>query len=423
MPAGFSVRTFVLRCLWVVGAVVACSGWPGEAYAYSFLRLADFTGGADGAAPLAGVILDETGTVYGTTSAGAKDFGTVYAIAPGKPLETLYTFCSRPSCSDGSSPHAGLIMDQSGNLYGTTNAGGGHNGGAVFELTRGGVERVLYGFCARIINAYCGDGSFPVAGLIIDKAGNLYGTTTLGGANDVGVVFELSFDPGTGLWDETVLYNFCPKGTPSGCADGQTPLAGLTMDAVGNLFGTTEFGGADGEGVVFEVQPRLGSEKVLYSFCSQPGCADGSEPNAGVIIDQAGHLYGTARYGGNSLYCGNGGGVVFEVEPLRHSEKVRYAFCSNAEPPSDGDGSYPEAGLIIDAKGDLYGTTNTGGITGQGVVFRLAGRQESVLASFCSHAGCPEFPLAGVTMDKAGNLYGTTEQSIGGDGTVYELKK
>ena len=392
MRTRLSASTFFLRRVLVLVALATCLGFVARATAYSLLRLGDFNGGADGATPLAGVIMDNAGNLYGTTSAGAKDYGTIFKIPPRQVLDTLYTFCSKSSCSDGANPHAGLIMDQSGNLYGTTNGGGAHDGGTVFEFTSGGVEQVLYSFCTTIVGEYCGDGAFPVAGVIRDKAGNLYGTTTLGGTNDVGVVFKLSFDAGTGNWTENVLYSFCPTGTASGCPDGKTPLAGVVMDAAGNLYGTTQFGGAHGQGTVFKVRPSLKSESVVYSFCSQENCGDGSEPNAGLIVDQTGHLYGTTEYGGNLLHCGNGGGVVFEARPSAGTEKVLHAFCSRTTPPSDGDGSYPKAGLFVDATGDLYGTTTTGGASGQGVVFRLIGRTESVLCSFCSHNGCPGIP-------------------------------
>jgi uncharacterized repeat protein (TIGR03803 family) len=410
-------RTFSLRCLFGLAAFAAVGGLPGEALPYSFLRLAAFTGRADGAFPLAGVILDNNGNLYGTTSAGGKGSGTVFKIAPGKPLKTVYTFCSRTGCTDGSGPHAGLIIDKSGNLYGTTNAGGGHGGGAVFEVTAAGVERVLYGFCAKIVVAFCADGDLPVAGLVMDKASNLYGTTPAGGANGDGVVFELSFNPGKGIWVETVLHSFCSK---SGCADGSTPLGGLVMDTAGNLYGTTQLGGAHGAGVVFEVKPSLGSESVLYSFCAQKTCIDGQEPFAGLIMDKTGNLYGTTKFGGNLHHSGFGGGVVFEVVPSRRTEKVLYAFCSRN---GCADGLAPEASLLMDVTGNLYGTTTTGGTTGQGVLFRVAAPTESVLYNFCSHAGCGEFPVAGVVMDRTGNLYGTTGQGGNGFGTVFELKR
>jgi uncharacterized repeat protein (TIGR03803 family) len=295
----------------------------------------------------------------------------------------------------------------------------------VFEITHAGIERVLYSFCPNIIGSVCTDGARPVAGVIMDKAGNLYGTTPQGGAKGAGVVFELSFDPAKGRWVETVLYSFCPNGIPSGCADGSTPLGGLVMDTVGNLYGTTELGGAHRAGVVFEVRPSHGHglATTLYSFCAQRTCADGQEPSAGLILDNTGNLYGTTKFGGNAQHAAIGGGVVFAVAPSRRTEQVLHAFCSSTVPVNCADGLAPPAGLLIDASGNLYGTASTGGRSGQGVVFRVAGRTESVLYSFCLRTGCAKLPVAGVAMDTAGNFYGTTPDGGNGFGTVFELQR
>jgi uncharacterized repeat protein (TIGR03803 family) len=172
-------------------------------------------------------------------------------------------------------------------------------------LAPDGTETVLYSFCSQ---SSCADGSYPEAGLIMDGAGNLYGTTNSGGTSGTGVVFKLAPD-GT----ETVLYNFCSQ---SNCADGSYPSAGLIMDGAGNLYGTTNGGGTSGTGVVAGVVFKLapdGTEIVLYSFCSQSSCADGSYPEAGLIMDGAGNLYGTTLSGGST--SGTGQGVVFMVTP------------------------------------------------------------------------------------------------------------
>jgi uncharacterized repeat protein (TIGR03803 family) len=195
-------------------------------------------------------------------------------------------------------PSAELIMDAAANLYGTTYHGGTSGGGVVFKLAPDGTETVLYSFCSQF---NCADGDHPSAGLIMDGAGNLYGTTYYGGTSGGGVVFKLAPD-GT----ETVLYSFCSQ---SNCADGSDPEAGLIMDGAGNLYGTTSDGGGTFGGVVFKLAPD-GTETVLYSFCSQSGCADGSYPEAGLIMDGAGNLYGTTLGGGTS-----GTGVVFMVTP------------------------------------------------------------------------------------------------------------
>jgi uncharacterized repeat protein (TIGR03803 family) len=233
---------------------------------------------------------------------GASDNGVLFKLSPSGTETVLYSFCSKPSCSDGANPQAGLIADSSGNLYGTTEGGGASSeAGVVFKLSPSGTETVLYSFCSK---PSCSDGAFPVAGLIADRAGNLYGTTSGGGAilpgsSGGGVVFKLS-PRGT----ETVLYSFCSK--PS-CSDGANPDAGLIADRSGNLYGTTSGGGASSLGVVFKLSPSR-TETVLYSFCSKPSCSDGRDPEAGLIADSSGNLYGTTAAGGASS-----DGVVFEL--------------------------------------------------------------------------------------------------------------
>ncbi|HLY06326.1 MAG TPA: choice-of-anchor tandem repeat GloVer-containing protein [Rhizomicrobium sp.] len=404
-------RSLGLACAAAVAAIVLPIS---HGLADSLTTLASFSDGTDGAMPLAPLAADSHGHLYGTTSQGANGAGTLFEVTPGKKLKTLYAFCSQTGCKDEASPHAGLILDSQGNLYGTTYGGGANSSGTVFEATPKGVETVLYSFCSVVKNGHCGDGSAPLGGVTMDSAGNLYGTTASGGDNDFGAVFEVAFNGKKGTWTEKTLYSFCPE---SGCADGQAPAAGVIMDKAGNLYGTTQLGGAFGQGAVFEINARHKKETVLYSFCAQSGCADGAEPYAGVIMDKSGNLYGTTKYGGNPN-CGNGGGTVFELGN-KSQESVLYAFCSVE---ADADGSYPEAGLVADKKGNLYGTTTTGGSSSQGVVFELAGTTETVLYSFCSTTGCPEFPTAGVIMNKAGDLFGTTSSGgTDGYGTVFEL--
>jgi uncharacterized repeat protein (TIGR03803 family) len=221
-------------------------------------------------------------------------------------------------------------------------------------------EKVLYSFCT---SKHCPDGAGSVAGLIFDANGNLYGTTQLGGtgsgckASGCGAVFELI--PDNGKWTEKVLYSFCRT---SGCSDGWFPRAGLIFDSAGNLYGTTFYGGTNGEqcyptgcGTVFELTPDNGkwTEKVLYRFCANSSCFDGGFPTGGVIFDTAGNLYGTTRFGGTYFY-----GTVFELTPHngKWTEKVLHSFVGNG---SDGVGPY--AGLIFDPAGNLYSTTFAGG--------------------------------------------------------------
>ena len=222
---------------------------------------------------------------------------------------------------DGHNPYAGLTFDGAGNLYGTTALGGTGGGGTVFQLIPqlggGWYERVLYAFQNNTQ-----DGNSPYAGLVIDAAGNLYGTTQGGGSggscqgNGCGTVYELSPKAG-GSWVETVLHRFQENGT-----DGNEPFAGLTFDTTGNLYGTTTLGGANLVGIVFGLSPRSSGnwhERVLHTF--QRGMTDGFEPYAGVILDSSGNLYGTTMFGGDSKNLERGGpvaitpGTVFEVTP------------------------------------------------------------------------------------------------------------
>jgi uncharacterized repeat protein (TIGR03803 family) len=373
----------------------------------------------DGASPLADLIFDAAGNLYGTTDGGGTySSGTVFELTPTKgggwTEQVLYSF--NPSIGDGYYPFAGLIFDAAGNLYGTTSAGGGNGGqGTVFELTpaQGGgwTEKALYSFTGYP------DGGNPRSGLIFDAAGNLYGTTFRGGTDGAGTVFELTLSKGGG-WTEQVLYTFTGM-------DGRQPYAGLIFDAAGNLYGTTSGGGTIGYGTVFELAPKAGggwTEQVLYNFGSG---SDGAFPQAALIFDAAGNLYGTTEEGGTNGY--NGYGTVFELTPAQGggwTEQALHSFNYNAT-----DGAYPYYGnLISDAAGNLYGTTNAGGTYGVGMVFELARTglpgppRRRVLYSFKYNGTDGNSPLAGLIFDAAGNLYGTTSAGGAyGGGTVFEL--
>lgn len=321
-----------------------------------------------------------------------------------KGFKVLYTFCSQNDCDDGAGPKAGLIADKKGNLFGTTYVGGGlADAGTVFELASNGAETVLHSFTQSP------DGSLPQAGLITDK-GDLYGTTSLGGSADYGAVFKLE-PPSQGQtgWTETVLYSF------TGSADGNLPIASLIADKTGNLYGTTYGGGADGVGVVFQVAPD-GTETVLYSFTGGLGSGnDGGVPSAGLLADKAGDLYGTTSLGGT-----DDDGTVFKLAPpsegqTEWTETVLHSFAGS-------DGSNPVAILVTDGNGNLYGTTEYGGVSSAGVVFQIA--QAGTYKTLYSFTGGADGsrPLAGLLIDTAGDLYGTT---IGGGansaGTVFKL--
>jgi uncharacterized repeat protein (TIGR03803 family) len=335
--------------------------------------------------------------------------------------QALYKFCPQIDCTDGTNPAADLIMDVSGNLYGTTPNGGSHNGGTVFKLSPSGTgwaETVLYNFCSQ---TNCTDGYYPEVGLIMDGAGNLYGTTDGGRGYGGGTVFKLA--PSGAGWTETVLYNFCSQ---TNCTDGYNPQAGLIMDGSGNLYGTTDGGGSHSWGTVFKLAPSgTGwTESVLYSFCSQASCTDGYAPRARLILDGSGNLYGTTTNGGNS----QNQGVAYRLAPSGTGwvEAVLYSFCAQGGTACT-DGAYPYGGLMMDGSGSLYGTTNQGG-TGRGTVFKLArngsGWTETVLYSFCAKSSCADgaYPTAGLIMDAAGNLYGTTQfASSNSGGVVFRL--
>jgi uncharacterized repeat protein (TIGR03803 family) len=408
-------KNMVRIILGILAIVAVTSMLAGAAWAQAtFKTLHKFTGGADGNIAEAGLIFDQVGNLYGTTlGGGAQGLGTVFQLTPNKnggwAEHVLHSFCSRTYCADGANPFAGLIFDQAGNLYGTTSGGGAHGnngGGTVFRLAPsqngGWTESVLYSFCSL---ANCADGAAPAAGLIFDQAGNLYGTTPSGGAhNNGGTVFQLAPNQNGG-WTEHTLYSFCSQAR---CTDGLWPFAGLTFDQVGNLYGTTSRGGAHSQGTVFQLTPkRNGSwaEHVLHSFCPT-NCADGAIPAAGLIFDQAGNLYGTTGFGGAHDW-----GIAFQLTPNQNgwTEHVLHNFCC-------AYGVLPAAGLIFDLAGNLYGTTSKG-TQGWGTTFQLTPSQNGgwtphVLHSFVDKPNAQ--PAAGLILDKAGNLYGTTA----GDGST-----
>jgi uncharacterized repeat protein (TIGR03803 family) len=278
-----------------------------------------------------------------------------------------------------------------------------------------------------LIHVFTGkpDGVSPVAGLVFDNEGNLYGTTSKGGTYGRGTVFML-VPSSSGVWTEKVLHNFSGR-------DGGGPKAGLIFDASGNLYGTTAFGGDFNFGTVFRLVPVGGggwTENVLHNFT---GGSDGGVPLSGLVFDSAGNLYGTAYDGGVTSACvfvaSSGCGTVFQLTPMSSgtwNENVLYAFLGG------NDGYNPDAGLILDAGGNLYGTTTSGGSLeacdgfGCGTVFEVSpsssGWIENILHIFTG-TGDGENPLAGLTIDTSGNLYGTTEIGEGGGccGTVFEL--
>lgn len=372
--------------------------------------LYSFTDGVDGGYPVSGLVLDAQGNLYGTTpQGGAAGGGTVFKVDATGQETVLYSFTG--TGGDGSSPYAGLVQDPQGNLYGTTAYGGAHNDGTVFKISTTGKESVLYSFTGT-----GGDGAFPQAGLILDGQGNLYGTTSQGGAAGGGIVFKVD---ATGR--ETVLYIFTGSS-----GDGANSYAGLVQDGQGNLYGTTSSGGDSGWGTVFELSPPPGgtgpwNETVLHSFKGGGSGEDGAYPYAGLALDAQGNLYGTTAEGGFSAFCC---GTIFKVTRTGQ-ETVLYKFTGNA------DGGYPTAGLILDGRGNLYGTTSDGGDltcaigdgSGCGNAFKLTpAGHVSILHIFFGTGGDGQVPDAGLVQDSLGNVYGTTYYGGAyGQGTVFKL--
>jgi uncharacterized repeat protein (TIGR03803 family) len=354
-----------------------------------------FTRGLEGDQPdLAGVILDSVGNLYGTAAfGGAGGQGVVYKLDTSGNETVLYAF---PGAADGQYPYnAGVIFGSDCHLYGTTFYGGKKGHGVVYQLDGDGNEKVLYNFHLLTANGF----GQPTGGVIRDSKGNLYGTTFIGQA-DVGYGNGVVYKVDT-AGHSTVLHNF------TGEADGGVPYGGVIRDSKGNLYGTAEVGGASGAGVVFKVD-TFGNETVLYSFT---GGSDGGYPLAGVIRDSKGNLYGTTNGGGASY-----AGVVFKVD-TSGNETVLYSFTGGS------DGGYPLAGVIRDSKGNLYGTTNGGGASGAGVVFKVdTFGNETVLYSFTggSDGGNPLWVV--LVRDSAGNLYGTTNGGgASGAGVVFKV--
>lgn len=367
---------------------VVAANWA-TAQTYSVVHT--FSGSPDGGGSVAGVIADAKGNLYGTTlGGGTYGLGTVFKIDKTGKETVLYNLGSA----------GGLVLDKLGNLYGTTVDGGNRTQGSVFKIDETGKETDLHDFTGS-----GGDGSYPKAGLVRDTRGNLYGTTQLGGnltcmsGMGCGTVFKVD---ATGK--ETVLYKFTGTGT-----DGANPIAALVRDTKGNLYGTTPSGGGvscefqTGCGTVFKVE-KTGNESPLYSFRGYLNGGDGAAPASGLLRDTAGDLYGTTLYGG-----GYGAGSVFKVETT-DVETELYSFCS---PQGCSNGAGPAAGLLMDAAGNLYGTTESGGASYYGTIFKVdASGHETILYNFTGGAD-GGYPEGNLMMDKRGNLYGTT--FAGGD--------
>lgn len=412
------LRDATRATLGILPLLIASLCWISLAQAQTESVIYSFGNGTDGSQPQNSVISDGAGNLYGTTTIGGSlQAGTVFKLSHGVGgwTETvLYTFSGG---TDGRQP-GGLVFDGGGNLYGTTSNGGSHNLGVIFKLspTQSGPwkQTVLFSFSPG--QGGVPPGSWDPFALTIDPAGNLYGATLYGVKHPQGgTVFRLSPNS-TGGWVHSVLYDF------SGGVDGEFPaLRSLTLDAKGNLYGTSNGGGVYGAGVIFKLAPTPSgpwTQTILHAFS---GRADGSAPNGGLIFDKAGNLYGTTLSGGSSK-CYPGCGVVFKFSPAAGGawvEHVLYTFQNN---------EVPFGGLVLDPDGNLYGTTSGGGISGAGTVFKLTPAAtgpwtETVLHSFAPTSTDGAYPHATLLRDSSGNLFGTA--SLGGStfggGVVFEV--
>jgi len=390
---GLVPHRFLLACIFVCGlGVVVNQGLQAQ----TFSVIHSFTGGNDGGVPENGFVANGT-VFFGTASTGGSSgYGVVFKVNANGTETVLHSFSAG---ADGANPEGQLIRSKSGVLYGTTTAGGASGAGTVFEVV-GKKETVLYSFAGGK------DGAVPVAGLVEDGDGNLYGTTSKGGANGNGTVFELTPKASGGAWTETVLYTF---GTG---ADGATPIGGLNFDKAGNLYGTTSAGGAYGYGTVFQLLAGSSwKENILHDF---QNADDGAIPYAGLISDKSGNFYGAATQGGsngggtvyelissngtwnfNVLYSVPGWGIsgtfrnvvldssgnlyasthcdgahnagtVYELSPSGASwdYKLLYTFSGGS------DGLYSVTDLVLNDD-KLYGTTLYGGADGNGVIYEI----------------------------------------------------
>lgn len=367
---------------------------PGQPKKNSFRVVYNFAGTGSGASPFAGLTQDAEGNFYGTTiqGGGVNGAGTVFKLTPDETESVLYSFTDG---SDGGIPYGGVVRDQEGNLYGTTSSGGQPqcNCGVVYKIDTAGHESVLHTFVGGA------DGATPYGSLVMDADGNLYGTTFDGGGTcNCGTVFKLAPNG-----KETVLHAF------EGGADGANPYSSLIMDKRGDLTGATYQGGgaACNCGTVFTLRGH--KESVLYVFT---GGSDGAYPQTSLIQDKQGNLYGTTKFGGAFS-----GGTVFKLAP-DNSETVLHPFSGGA------DGASPYAGLVADRDGNLYGTTQEGGVSDAGTVFKVApdGSAESVLYAFTGGVDGDQ-PVAGLFLGAKSELYGTASAGgTNGFGTVFKVK-
>ena len=386
-------------------------------------------GCADGRSLAAGLLRDPSGTLYGVAAeGGANNGGTVFALTPNGDdwqFQVLYSFCAQADCADGQSPRAELIEDAQGNLYGTTSSGS-TQAGTVFKLTHDAARtnwtyNVIHTFCPV---AGCADGQTPnsrltylgaASGAPYDGVSQLYGTTQTGGSTQGGVVYQLT-PKRDGSWRYVTVYELCQG---QACRTGYTPARGLIMDRTGNLFLNAQNGGDAGVGTLIELvhhHGRFWKPTQLYSFCAVTGCTDGSGPSGALAFDAAGNLFGTTAGGGTQS-----SGTLFEISPAGSTwnEQVLYNFCSKNR-CKDGT---PPVGVASDAAGGLIGAAAFGGRgQGSGTLFRFDAGAFQLVYQFCHDRHCSDgiAPESPPLADGAGNFFGTTYEG-GTGGVIYEI--
>jgi len=381
-----------------------------SAYASTEKVLWSFGGSGDGSTPTGNLIVDAAGNFYGVTIlGGTNNTGTVFELSPdgkgGWTESVLYSFGPQGS-GDGDQPQASLVMDKSGNLYGTTISGGSNDLGTVFQLS----PRVGGGWTETVLSSFAptADGRYPTTDLVLDAKGNLYGTTGYGGTKFGGIVFQLT--PGSGGWTETILYNF---------PNGSQPDTGLMWREVGvNLYGVTQLGGS-GLGNVFRLwrNPTGWVERSLHNFDNVHG---NPQTGGNLVEDQNLNIYGASNGG-----CANRTGGVWE---LAHNpgQPSTYQLLYSFGAENSGDGNYPQSGVILGSNGTLYGTTGFGGLSFLGgTVFALTksqnGWQETNLYKF-TDGNDGGSPVGQLIQDKQGNLYGIALRGgTYGSGVVFEV--
>jgi uncharacterized repeat protein (TIGR03803 family) len=373
----------------------------------------DFKGGSDGSGPWSNYFIsDAKGNLYAATAAGGTyGAGTVFMLSPTGKETILYEFKGQ-SNGDGTGPHGHLTFDAKGNIYGTTQGGGTNGTGTVYKLSPksggGWTEKVIYTFSAT-----GADGTGPSAGMTIAADGTMYSTTPDGGAFGAGTVFSLK-KTSTG-WKQTVIQNL------NGSSNGGYPYEGLMMDAAGNLYGAAPTGGASGQGVIYRLsRTKTGwADKVLHSFTNANG--DGSGLYwIDLISDTSGNIYGATSFGGT-----NGTGMVWELvyseTKKSYSERILYEFGASGS----GDGNNPYGGLAMDSAGNLYGTTLYGGTSNIGTSYKLTKNgttwKETILHTFAG-ANDGAQSTGNPYIDAKGRVWGMTETGGTSDlGVVYRI--